>query len=236
MALDRLLDAFSCREAAPLRWKTLWSGGLVFFSPHDKTRQHLAIDLDAEAVGYANDPAIMFDSSLWDRLAERMFGAVDDHHFPIPACAVKFGSAKSRTKAADRSAQLGRNDGMFSHIMIGTNDLEKAKVFYDALLGTLDVPPGRVDRHRIFYRTKTGTFSVSKPIDGKAATFANGGTIGFSAGSPEQADAFHATGLAHGGKTCEEPPGIREGTGMKLYIAYLRDPDGNKLCALHRVP
>ena len=78
MALDRLFDAFSCREAAPLRWKTLWSGGLVFFSPHDKTRQHLAIDLDAEAVGYANDPAIMFDSSLWDRLAERMFGAVDD--------------------------------------------------------------------------------------------------------------------------------------------------------------
>ena len=125
---------------------------------------------------------------------------------------------------------------MFSHIMIGTNDLDKAKSFYDALLGTLGVPAGRVDRHRIFWRTKTGTFSVTKPIDGKAATFANGGTIGFAAASQAEADAFHAAGLANGATTCEDPPGIREGTGVKLYIAYLRDPDGNKLCALHRVP
>ena len=125
---------------------------------------------------------------------------------------------------------------MFSHVMIGTNDLEKAKSFYDALLGTLGVAPGRVDRHRIFYRTKSGTFSVSKPIDGRPATPANGGTIGFSAETAEAADAFHATGIAQGGTTCEEPPGIREGGGVKLYIAYLRDPDGNKLCALHRVP
>ena len=124
---------------------------------------------------------------------------------------------------------------MFSHVMIGTNDLEKAKSFYDALLGALDVPAGFVDRHRVFYRTPTGTFSVSKPIDGKPATFANGGTIGFTADSAEAADAFHAAGIAHGGKTCEEPPGVREGSGMKLYIAYLRDPDGNKICALHRV-
>ena len=125
---------------------------------------------------------------------------------------------------------------MFSHIMIGTNDLDRAQSFYDALLGTLGVQPGRVDRHRIFWRTKTGTFSVTKPIDGQAATFANGGTIGFAAASQAEADAFHAAGLAHGGKTCEDPPGIREGSGVKLYIAYLRDPDGNKLCALHRVP
>jgi len=124
---------------------------------------------------------------------------------------------------------------MFSHVMIGTNDLEKAKSFYDALLGTLGVPPGRLDRHRIFYRTKTGTFSVSKPIDGKTATPANGGTIGFTADSAQAADAFHAAGIAQGGTTCEEPPGVREGSGMKLYIAYLRDPDGNKLCALHRM-
>ena len=124
---------------------------------------------------------------------------------------------------------------MFSHVMIGTNDLEKAKAFYDALLGTLGVKPARVDGHRIFYRTKTGVFSVSKPIDGKTATHANGGTIGFAAASPEQADAWHATGIANGGTACEDPPGIREGSGVKLYIAYLRDPDGNKLCALHRV-
>ena len=124
---------------------------------------------------------------------------------------------------------------MFSHIMIGTNDLDKAKSFYDALLGTLDVPPGWVDRHRVFYRTKTGTFSVTKPIDGKPATPANGGTIGFAAGSVDAANAFHATGLAHGGATCEDPPGIREVAGIKLYVAYLRDPDGNKLCVLHRM-
>ena len=125
---------------------------------------------------------------------------------------------------------------MFSHIMIGTNDLDKAKKFYDALLGTLGVPEGRVDRHRIFWRTKTGTFLVTKPIDGKAATFANGGTIGFAADSPEAANAFHAAGLANGGKTCEDPPGIRDGGAVKMYIAYLRDPDGNKICALHRMP
>ena len=125
---------------------------------------------------------------------------------------------------------------MFSHIMIGTNDLDRAKVFYDNLLGTLGVPPGAVDRHRVFYRTKTGTFSVSKPIDGKAATHANGGTLGFAASSPEQADAFHAAGLAHGGVTCEDPPGWRGEKPGRMYIAYLRDPSGNKICALHREP
>ena len=70
---------------------------------------------------------------------------------------------------------------MFSHVMIGTNDLEKAKAFYDALLGTLGVRPAKVDGHRIFYFTKTGVFSVSKPINGEPATHANGGTIGFAA-------------------------------------------------------
>jgi catechol 2,3-dioxygenase-like lactoylglutathione lyase family enzyme len=124
---------------------------------------------------------------------------------------------------------------MFSHVMIGTNDLDGAKKFYDALLATLGTKPGAVDRHRIFWRNKGGTFSVTKPIDGKEASFANGGTIGFVAESTEQVDAFHKAGLAHGGKTCEDPPGLREGAGMKLYIAYLRDPCGNKICAVHRM-
>jgi len=124
---------------------------------------------------------------------------------------------------------------MLSHVMIGTNDLEKAKAFYDALLGALDVAPGRVDRHRIFWRIKTGTFSVTKPINGEPATHANGGTIGFAAESPEQADAWHAAGIANGGTTCENPPGIREGSAGKLYLAYLRDLDGNKICAMHRM-
>ena len=124
---------------------------------------------------------------------------------------------------------------MFSHVMIGTNDLDKTKSFYDALLGTLDVRPAKVGRHRIFYFTKTGTFSVSKPIDGKPATPANGGTIGFLAKSQEEADAWHAAGIANGGVTCEDPPGVRQGSTGEIYLAYLRDPAGNKICALHRM-
>lgn len=124
---------------------------------------------------------------------------------------------------------------MFSHIMIGTNDLDRAKSFYDAVLGALDVPPGVVDRHRIFYRTPTGVFSVSLPINGEPASAPNGGTIGFACSSSEQADAWHAAGVTNGGATCEDPPGVREGATGKLYLAYLRDPDGNKLCGLHRI-
>jgi catechol 2,3-dioxygenase-like lactoylglutathione lyase family enzyme len=124
---------------------------------------------------------------------------------------------------------------MFSHIMIGTNDLDRAKKFYDALLGTLGVNPAVVDGHRIFYITPKGIFSVSKPINGQSATAANGSTIGFAANSPEQTEAWHAAGLAAGGTTCEDPPGVRQGASGKMYLAYLRDPDGNKLCALHRM-
>jgi catechol 2,3-dioxygenase-like lactoylglutathione lyase family enzyme len=125
---------------------------------------------------------------------------------------------------------------MFSHVMIGTNDLPRAKAFYDAVLGTLGIPAGVVDRHRVFWRTPTGVFAVTLPIDGKPATVGNGGTIGFTCQSPEQAAAWHAAGLAHGGATCEDPPGVREGAAGRNYLAYLRDPDGNKLCALHRLP
>jgi catechol 2,3-dioxygenase-like lactoylglutathione lyase family enzyme len=124
---------------------------------------------------------------------------------------------------------------MFSHIMIGTNDLERARAFYDSLLGTLGVPPAKLDRHRIFYRTPTGVFFVTKPINGEDATCANGMTIGFTAASPAHADAWHAAGIAAGGTTCEDPPGVREGNAGKFYLAYLRDPDGHKLCALHRL-
>jgi len=120
---------------------------------------------------------------------------------------------------------------MFSHVMIGTNDLDKAKTFYDAVLGTLGVAPAAVDGHRIFYFTSAGIFSVSLPINGQPATAGNGSTIGFACSSPEQADAWHAAGCANGGTTCEDPPGPREGS--PYYLAYLRDPDGNKLCALH---
>ncbi len=124
---------------------------------------------------------------------------------------------------------------MFSHVMVGTLDLDRAKAFYDAVLGTLGVPPAMVDGNRIFYFANGGIFSVSLPINGQPATAANGGTIGFACSSPAQADAWHAAGVANGGSTCEDPPGVREGGMGKMYLAYLRDPDGNKLCALHRM-
>jgi len=124
---------------------------------------------------------------------------------------------------------------MFSHIMVGANDVQKSKIFYDAILGALGHEPGVIDdKGRCFYRTKTGIFSISKPIDGEPATHGNGSTVGFAAASPDAADAWHAAGLAHGGTTCEDPPGVRDGA-TKLYLAYLRDPSGNKICALHRI-
>ena len=125
---------------------------------------------------------------------------------------------------------------MFSHIMIGANDMDASKTFYDAVLGALGIPPGGADdKGRVFYRTKTGVFALSKPINGEAACAANGGTIGFAAESPEAANAWHTAGLANGGTACEDPPGVREGGAVKLYIAYLRDPAGNKICALKRI-
>jgi catechol 2,3-dioxygenase-like lactoylglutathione lyase family enzyme len=123
---------------------------------------------------------------------------------------------------------------MFSHVMLGTNDLEVSKKFYDALLGTLGIGPGVANKDRYFYRSPTGLFAITTPVNGEPATHGNGSTIGFDAASAEQVDAFHAAGVANGGTTCEDPPGFREGGAVKLYLAYLRDPDGNKLCALYR--
>lgn len=124
---------------------------------------------------------------------------------------------------------------MFSHVMLGANDIEASKTFYDAVLGALGHAPGVYDdQGRVFYFTDNGIFALTKPIDGKPATCGNGSTIGFAAASPEAADAWHAAGLANGGTSCEDPPGAREGA-MKLYLAYLRDPAGNKICALHRL-
>jgi catechol 2,3-dioxygenase-like lactoylglutathione lyase family enzyme len=128
---------------------------------------------------------------------------------------------------------------MFSHVMVGSNDIERSKRFYDAVLGVLGAgePLRNVAKSghtRLFYRHDGETFCVSEPINGEAATFANGGTIGFKCTSPEQVHAFHVTALAHGGTSIEEAPGLREGKLGAMYLAYVRDPDGNKLCALHR--
>ena len=123
---------------------------------------------------------------------------------------------------------------MFSHVMLGVSDLEVSKKFYDALLGTLGIAPGAANKSRYFYRSPTGVFGITIPINGEPATHGNGSTIGFATTSPEQTDAFHAAGVANGGTTCEDPPGWREGASGAMYLAYLRDPDGNKICALHR--
>ena len=125
---------------------------------------------------------------------------------------------------------------MFSHVMLGVNDLEVSKKFYDAVLGALGLAPGAANNNRYFYRSPTGTFAISTPINGEPACHGNGSTLGFIAQTTELAEAFHAAGLANGGTTCEEPPGFRDGPYSKLYLAYLRDPDGNKICALHRLP
>ncbi len=123
---------------------------------------------------------------------------------------------------------------MFSHIMLGADDVAESKKFYDAILEVLGHRPGVMDeKGRCFYYEKTGVFSLSKPIDGKPASGGNGSTIGFRADNPEVIDAWHAAGLANGGTAIEDPPGIREGGGTKMYLAYLRDPSGNKVCALH---
>ncbi|MEO0973049.1 MAG: VOC family protein [Pseudomonadota bacterium] len=125
---------------------------------------------------------------------------------------------------------------MFSHVMLGSDDLERARTFYDATLGALGVKPGVVDpRGRLLYMHEGGLFLITLPIDGEPATHANGGTVGFAAQTPAHADAWHAAGLAHGGTTCEEPPGVRETEFGDLYLAYLRDPAGNKLCAMKRL-
>ncbi len=125
---------------------------------------------------------------------------------------------------------------MFSHIMVGSNDIARSQKFYDALLGALGAKPAITDdKGRLIYMHNNGLFLVSKPIDGKAATGANGGTIGFACDSEAQVKAWHAAGVANGGAAIEDPPGVREGGFGKLYLAYVRDPDGNKLCALHRM-
>lgn len=125
---------------------------------------------------------------------------------------------------------------MYSHNMVGSNDIDASKKFYDATFQAIGGKPGIVDdKGRVMYIHNGGIFMVTAPIDGQPATVGNGCTIGFAMDGPEQADAWHKAGVEAGGTAIEDAPGVREGNGMKLYLAYLRDPSGNKLCALHRV-
>lgn len=123
---------------------------------------------------------------------------------------------------------------MFTHIVVGANDLDASRTFYDAMLGAIGVPAGTLDtKGRLIYAHQGGRFLVTRPLDGQPATPANGGTIGFSAPSPEALETAHAAGVANGGASCEDPPGLRTlADGRRLHLAYVRDPAGNKLCLL----
>lgn len=128
---------------------------------------------------------------------------------------------------------------MFNHIMIGTNDIERSKAFYDAVLATLGAGGAMANaaptgHKRLFYIHNGGVFAISEPIDDQPATVANGATIGFKCTSAEQVKTFHDVAVAHGGVSIEDPPGLREGGMGSLHLSYVRDPDGNKLCAIYR--
>ncbi|SEN08879.1 Catechol 2,3-dioxygenase [Sphingomonas gellani] len=126
---------------------------------------------------------------------------------------------------------------MFSHMAVGTNDMARSRRFYDALFAAIGGRPGKEDaKGRLVYLHDGALFIVTPPIDGQPATHGNGATIGFTMSGPDQADAWHRAGVAHGGTAIEDAPGIRQGSVGPLYLAYLRDPDGNKLCAVHRMP
>ena len=130
---------------------------------------------------------------------------------------------------------------MFSHVMAGSNDLERSRQFYDKVLGLLGAgEPFRLQKSSgqtaLFYRSQGNLFAVAQPVNNEVATVANGATVGFSCASPEQVHAFHDLAVEHGGTSIEDPPGIRELPTGRMYLAYVRDPDGNKLCAMCRMP
>ena len=132
-----------------------------------------------------------------------------------------------------------RRDDLLFHTMVGSNDIERSKRFYDAVLGALGADEATLNvagsgHTRLFYRNEGGTnFVVSEPINDKPATVGNGSTVAFSCSSPEQVERFHATAVANGGTSIEDRPGPRESAMGIIHLAYVRDPDGNKLCGIH---
>ena len=124
---------------------------------------------------------------------------------------------------------------MFNHVTIGSNDIARSKKFYDATFAAIGASPGMTDpKGRLIYAHDGAMLLILTPLDGKPATAGNGTTIGLSM-KAEQADAWHAAGVANGGIAIEDAPGVRDLGTLKVYLAYLRDPDGNKLCAIHRM-
>lgn len=137
-----------------------------------------------------------------------------------------------------RLPDTGRVDVLF-HTMVGSNDIERSKRFYNALLGTLGVEEAMLNiassgHTRLFFRNAGGTnFIVTEPINDEPASVANGGTVAFSCNSPKQVQEFHDVAVANGGTSIEDLPGPRDSAMGTIHLAYVRDPDGNKLCGIH---
>ena len=128
---------------------------------------------------------------------------------------------------------------MLSHMMIGSNDIDASKKFYDAVLAVLGAAEAMTHvnatgQKRLFYIHNGSTFSISEPINGEPATVANGSTIGFACDSAEQLQALHDVAIANGGTSIEGAPGPRESDIGVMYLCYFLDPDGHKVCGLHR--
>lgn len=127
---------------------------------------------------------------------------------------------------------------MFSHIALGSNDLARTKIFYDAIMAVQGAKVMDTSKKpdRLMYIHNGQRIILITPINGQPATCANGETLGLAMTSPEQVDAWHKAGTEHGGVTAEDPPGVRHSPMGDMYLAYLRDPDGNKLCAFYKMP
>ena len=126
---------------------------------------------------------------------------------------------------------------MFSHVVMGSSDLERSKRFYDAVMGAVGGPEGQLGADKkLRYFHDGAMLTLLAPINGEAPDPGNGHTLGLKMASPEMADAWHAAGTANGGTAIEDPPGVRTRPFGDIYLAYLRDPDGNKLCAKYDFP
>jgi len=129
---------------------------------------------------------------------------------------------------------------MFNHVMVGANDIDKSKSFYEKVLGVLGFKGQGMENtaasghKRVFFQHNGHAFGISEPIDNEPATHGNGSTLGFKCDSPEQVKEFHDVAVANGGTSIEDAPGLREGAMGPMHLAYVRDPSGNKLCAIHR--
>ncbi len=128
---------------------------------------------------------------------------------------------------------------MLNHVMIGSNDIEKTRNFYNSVLSVLGAGDAmehvnETGQTRLFYIHDGSTFSISEPVNGEPVSIANGSTIGFVCDSPEQVKEFHDIAVANGGISVEDPPGPRDGTMGLMHLCYFLDPDGHKICGIHR--